>query len=617
MRLPLRAAFCFMAAAASAAAPDAELAGDPKWFQLGHYERSGDSWQSTIHAGEFFLAANGHVDPIAELAATVVALNAAPTADPEHHAQCRFPARLLWLRQRLRGQVNFRSDIQCPGFGAWTRSGSVESVSVVLASGFLGNPASYYGHTLLKFNYSDSVTQTSLLDQSASFGAIDEGRRDNPFVYLVKSLFHRYDAGFSHIHFYFHDHHYGNEELRDMWEYRLDLSSPDRDLIVAHAWEVMGKRYTYEFFQGNCALRMAEIIELAEGVDIVPRHRPWIVPQALAAKLALADYDGRQLVSEIIHHPSRQSRFYQKYLALSALEKGELRHLVQGGTDEDYARLESLSVPSQQMVLDALLDYHQYVDNPIEKASLSARKHYSRALSGRFQLPPGETRIQQLKPSSPDRAHAPGWLQGGWAHNEATGDIWFVRARATYYDALDFDVSHVRFGSLVMGDLQLEFLDQRVRVNRFDLVRVESVKPGGTGLPGDRGAAWRIGAGVEQARLGCRNCLTSRLQGDLGYTWALPSHMMLGVYGGAAIQTASANQGWGFARTTATINLDLGQAVRARLEFEHRLPAGGVVNDYGVALAEVRWSPSRRHDVRLRYRHDRVDEVGIGVGSYW
>jgi hypothetical protein len=612
-----------LTATASGASEDPivmELAGSAKWLKLGHYEHDGgapDGWRSSIHAGDFFLAAGGDKDPEAELSATIEAMGSDPAADADQHAQCRFPARLLWLRQQLRGRVEFRNDIHCPAFAEWTRSGSVSSVSVVLASGFLGNPASYYGHTLLKFNYSDSDTQTSLLDQSASFGAIDEGRPDNPLVYIVKSLLHGYDAGFSHIRFYFHDHHYGNEELRDLWEYRLNLSEQARDLIVAHTWEILGKRYTYEFFHGNCALRMAEVVELADGVDIAPRGRPWVVPQALTARLAQASYQGHPLVSDIIYHPSRQSRFYRKYLELTADERRLLHDVVHGKTHMQDAAFASLSVRSQQAVLDTLLDYHQFVDNPVEKAPEEAREKYNTALSQRFQLPPGELQLPANAPSAPHGAHAPGWIQGSWMHNDATGDFWSLRVRATYYDTLDFDASHGRFSSLAMGDLQLDLLDQRLRVNRFDLVRVESVKPGISGLPGDRGGAWKLGLGATQARLACRNCLAARFQGDMGYTWRPQRSLLLGTYAGGAVQTEAAGQGWGFGRAAGTLNLDLGRALRARVEYEYRVPVGSAADPYGIAQAELRWGWNNQRDLRIRYIRDRADEIGLGLGFYW
>ncbi len=609
-----------MAGAAHCQAPPAAaLAASPVWVKLGHYESVGAGrWRSAVHPGEFFLSAQGHTDPLGELQASLAAMNAPPAADADQHAQCRFPARLLWLRRELGGTVAFRTDIQCPKYQEWTRTGGIESVSVVLATGFLGNPASYYGHMLLKFNYRDSPGAAGLMDESASYGAILDGRRDNPFVYIVRSVLHGYDAGFSNIRFYFHDHNYGNHELRDLWEYRLALSDADRDMVVAHTWEVLGRRYTYQFFQGNCALRMAEVVQTAEGVDFVGGWRPWIIPQALIRKLAEARYQGHPLVEEVIYHPSRQSRFYEKYQALPAAARRLVHDLLAEQATLEDARFQSLALPMQHAVLDTLIDYRQFVNNPIDEAAPGVQQQYAAALAMRFELPPGESAPPQKVPQSPDRAHAPGWAQGSWAHNGATGNMQSLRIRATYYDALDFGSGHVRFGSLAMGDLQLDLLDDRLRVGKFELVRIESVNPGISGLPGDRGSSWKLVIGADQARLACEDCLVARAQVDAGYTRRLLPRLSGGAFIGGALQTERAGQGLGFARASTALTLELGSAVRARVGYEFRVPVeANQRSGYGVAQAEVRYAFSEHIDLRLRYDHDRIDQVGAGLGFYW
>jgi len=89
--------------------------------------------------------------------------------DPDDHPQCRFPARRQWLAERLGGHsFPFQP---CPKYERWTRSAAVESVSIVFATGYLGNPASYYGHTLLKFNFARDDGRTRLQEENRD----DEG----------------------------------------------------------------------------------------------------------------------------------------------------------------------------------------------------------------------------------------------------------------------------------------------------------------------------------------------------------------------------------------------------------------------------------------------------------
>ncbi|MBL8523628.1 MAG: DUF4105 domain-containing protein, partial [Betaproteobacteria bacterium] len=230
--------FCLaMAQVAHASQPLVDLAAEPTWIRLGHYEPDSSvssGWQSAIHSSDFFLHADGRINPRLELEATLAAFAIPPANENEQHAQCRFPARWHWLRSKIGAHAAFAMPVKCNAFNAWTRSGNIESLSVVLASGYLGNPASYYGHTLLKFNFKGDQGQTRLMDISVNYGAIVE-KNDGPFTYIAKSLSGGYDGGFSHIQFYFHNHNYGNIELRDLWEYKIDLPANEVDLIVAHA----------------------------------------------------------------------------------------------------------------------------------------------------------------------------------------------------------------------------------------------------------------------------------------------------------------------------------------------------------------------------------------------
>lgn len=596
------------------------LARTPDWIKLGHYDRDRSSpsgWRSAIHSKEFFLATHGQLDPAAELEATIEAFAKPQVANPDQQARCRFPARWLWLKSRMTGIPSFQSQKHsCPAFDTWTRSGSVSSVSIVFVTGYLGNPASYYGHTLLKFNYRNNIGQTRLMDVSVNFGAILE-KHDDPVTYLFKSVTGGYEAGFSHIQFYFHDHNYGENELRDMWEYRLDLPQEAVDLIVAHAWEVLGKRYDYGFFRENCAYRMAELIEVVDGLTIIPDKTPWIVPQAMIQQIGRAKYHDQPLLAEAKYLPSRQSRFYEKYSSLTPQDVTLLKDLATGTARFDEHRFQALTPRSQQAVLDALLDYYQYIGSPWDKAPKEIQKKYADALATRYQLVPGSPEIQRLQPISPHRARPLGWAQATWQHNTVTGDGLAIRIRPAYYDALDTDSGNVPNSRLVMGDLQFSIKRSRAFVEKLDLIGVDSANPGLTGMAGDERTAWKVHLGAEQARLTCDACLVARLQGDYGYGREWTGHLFTALYIGGALQSRWADQGIGFGRASADLIAKLNDRLGARFVYEQRFPVGGNRATYGVAVAEARWSINARTDLRMEYSHDKAQQFGVGLGVYW
>ena len=598
-----------------------KLASEPVWLKLGHYEavrNSPTGWRSAIHSSDFFLARNGRNNPVDELQATLRAFNETLPSKPDFHARCRFPARWLWLKSKLNNNPVFqRQKFNCPAYEKWSKSGNITSISIVFVTGYLGNPASYFGHTLLKFNSRDDNKNTQLMDVSVNFGAILD-KHDDPVTYIFKSVSGGYEAGFSHIHFYFHEHNYGDNELRDMWEYQLDLPQEAVNLIVAHSWEVLGKRYNYGFFRDNCAFRMAEMLEIIDGITITPERTPWIIPQGLIEKIGTSKYHGRPILKRIRYLPSRQSRFYEKYLNLSTHEKVLLINLAEEKTTFSGQGFRAVTSTSKQAVLDALMDYYQFISSPWELARKNIKEKYADALSERYQLIPGKPNIKKLRPISPHLARPIGWAQSAWIYNSTTGNALSLRIRPAYYDSLDSDSGNVKNSSLIIADIQINISHDRAYIQKLDLIGIDSASSGLTNISGDGKTAWKLHIGAEQARLACGNCLVARFQGDYGLGRQWSGNLFSAIYIGAAIQNRWTNQGLGFARTSANIILASGENLKMRAAYEQRFPIdGNHQGSYGVTDIEARWSIAKNFDMRLNYVRDRTHQVSLGTGLYW
>jgi hypothetical protein len=107
---------------------------------------------SAVHSASFFLAEKGPRDPLQELHATIRAF-AEPLEDSaDNHAQCRFKGRYIWLLSKLQVDLGVFPNVQCDSYNKWTKGFAVDSISLLYATGYLGNPASFYGHTLIKLN---------------------------------------------------------------------------------------------------------------------------------------------------------------------------------------------------------------------------------------------------------------------------------------------------------------------------------------------------------------------------------------------------------------------------------------------------------------------------------
>lgn len=623
---PLLRKLCFIFAILFVCLPNAyaddlsSLAASNSWKKLLHYEidRSSPSGlRSAIHSPDFFLAESGAIQPEAELEASLSAMLLPLSENANEHAKCRFPARLIWLRQQFPHKHEQLADIECPEFAEWADPGGIESISLVFANGYLGNPASYYGHTFLKFNHRKSAGKSRLLDLTVNYGAILDGH-DDPLSYIVKGVTGGYEGGFSPIEFYFHDANYGENELRDLWEFRLHLPAAATRLVVAHAWEVMKKRYVYYFFRHNCSYRVAELLEIVDGLEVIPRNRPWLIPQALVQEVSTSRFHGHPLIAETIFHPSRQSRLYAKYGALDAEAKHLVAQIVSKALAPDDLVVRELSLGQQQAVLDTLLDYYQFsLDRGKKESSYKSAPEYAAALAVRLQLPPGGREVVSFQPDSPDQGRAPSWMQLGISHSRQAGIAALLRLRPAYYDILDAGSAQVKNGALSMGDLQLQLNGEQLEIRQFDLLAINSMNPAVTGLRGDRGFGWKLKVGAEQERIACRACLVARAQGDVGMGRQLTTNLFAAIHVGGALQQNTGFSGAGFVRASGTMVFRPSAQLGFQFVHEERSPFRPDLNAYRMNSFEGRLAIGHDADLRLLWESDGHSRLTLGWGLYW
>lgn len=629
-----RFAGCLVFASTSlSAAPDLSepnlhaLASSSAWIKLGHYEpHAGETgWRSAIHSERFFLAgAAGLTDPKAELKATLDALTQGFTNQTslDDHPVCRFPARAMWLAKQLGPQWPI-AKVTCPAYDRWTHGQQVESVSVILATGYLANPASYYGHTLLKLNVKGLRRVSELQDLSVNYGAIGtEG--DDPVSYILKGIFGGYEGGFSEVQYHFHRHQYGDEELRDLWEYELNLSPEEVAFVVGHAWEVLGQTYDYFFFRRNCAYRMAELVEVIEGLRLIPEQRPWTVPQSVLQEVAQARRaDGAPLLKAVRHQPSRQTEFYAHFRALSPEEQQVFRALAVDGVPSDHRGFTALATRRQQAVLDAVMHYHQFAVDPEVRRAGEMPAAYRRALAARYALPPGsDTKPAPEVAVPPHVGRRPGLLQLGISQVEGGVSSGLVRIRPAYYDPLDVEAAHVPHAALSMGDVRWRLRSGSLSLEQLDLIAIDSVNPGVSGLSGDGGRAWRLKAGVEPALPAMDDARIVRLQGDIGLGRARDRTFYTAVLLGGAVQESRLGQGHAFARVTGVLVWRPVSywGVSARHERRHLL--SGSHRAQHATQVESRWRMGADDDLRVwversRAHGVRAARVTLAWGRYW
>jgi hypothetical protein len=499
---------------AAAALPSADrlhqLAHDIQWLRLLHAARDGR--RSEVLSPEFFLSADGPRDPEAELRATLLAYDLPFGSDTNTHARCRFPARYLWLSQQLELPGYRAQDPRCKRLAEWARLDQLRSVSLLLVSGYFGNPASSFGHALLRFNTEEGRASEGLTDLGVNFGALVPEGESTP-VYVFKGLFGGYQAGFSDKPYYSHDLIYTRTEFRDMWDHELVLNDHERLLLVYHLWEIVGKKFTYYFMKENCAYRIAEALVLARNEELLAHSSVWFAPVEVFHRLRDAEQrHGRPWIASVRFVPSAERVLRHEFDALTP-EEAEVANAVIAQSPDGMSALQQLAAPPRAKVLDALLSYYDYrIAGEEPKVSDALKQAKEAMLRARLPLPPrtgAEPAVAALP--SPADGNAPLLVGLGIGHDEQRGSYARLRWSPFSYELSGFN--GLRDGELVVLDTTLDIDGHgRGRLDGVDVIRVRKLSANRLRIAGESWLSWQVRLGA-QRELGAGPL---RLQATLG-----------------------------------------------------------------------------------------------------
>jgi len=604
-------------------ASEKHLETNPFWLDLVEYRKGTfGGYRSDVTSSTFFLdTLRGPTSPALELEATIRAFYAPVVADPRKNASCRFPARREWLVQQGVLQDSELPQTTCPSLDQWYRPGLYQSISVVFATGYLKNPASSFGHIFLKFNSNPVRSDRNLVNRVVNYGA-DVHARDNPVVYALKGLAGGYVAFYSQDDFYTETSLYGSNQLRDLWDYELDLSPQEVEMLSLRIWELFGQSFKYYFLDRNCANLIVDPLEKQLGVRLVPAHLPYTLPKQAIEGLASARRpDGRPLVRDMVYIPSRQSVFYHKYAELSTGERSAFLRQV---TTKDWnfadPAYDTLPVPTRKKLLDVLLDYNAYIHAGSERSPEEKRLQFE-LLEERLGLPPfreGDPVFTPLRSIPPSDGPRSTLLGGGVRLRSDGSDDAVFRWRPANNDLLSSNIGRAPNSALEVFDVEGFVRRNRVGISNFDLVNILALNSSRTGLPGDGSVAWstRIGYGEEQ--LGCQDCDVVRGNALAGYAFgnsadpAVPYSLA-----GVQIQSPHGNSG--------ISNLQIeGGLVSSRSEtFGFRGQGGakyyldGPRGLVGFAEAEFKVAFGRYADLRIVYGVEKGQILSTSVYGYW
>ncbi|CCN45461.1 conserved hypothetical protein [Vibrio nigripulchritudo MADA3029] len=491
-----------------------ELADSKQWRKLLHFGGS----KSHIHNSDFFLSSDGRENPLSELKATLESITSPEREYPENlHPQCRYPSRVQWLSEQL-GSRLILPKVSCPTFENWKAINQAESVSVVFVSGFFGNPASFFGHLMLKLNQPKQAEKddSPLLDLSVNYGA-DVPDGDGPIKYMSYGLFGGYDASYTQDDYYIYDASYAEVEQRVLWEYKLNLTPREVSLLQNHLWEIGQAKFTYYFLSFNCASQLANFINIVVDSPLLNQNQLWDMPIDVFKNIAKTQHHGKKLLGEVKKRDSKYDRLHAKYMDLSADEK-----LAAKGIAKDIGELkgdsyQALSSHSRSRVLSVLYDFIEVKISTESESEIEELKENKRQLMlANLTFEPADISWQKRAGLPPHQAQNPKLLGLSAFTNKTLGTGLELRSRVGYYDFLATEASRFRDSNATFLDFRLRSANQKVWLHSFDFFHIAALNILDVDLFSDNRWAWSAKLSVEQESLATTDDLRFRFDGGFG-----------------------------------------------------------------------------------------------------
>ncbi len=243
------------------------------------YEKN--EWKALLHYNngfkvtdkKFLLSKNHSLKN--ELIATIKAFYDLPKSfqDINEHAQCKFPARFLFLSHELNLSKNEFPKINCQDLQTYKEKAPADDIFLIYASENVKNPSSMMGHVFLKFsgkNYKNKEVHHAI-----TFYTVIDGI--NPFKLIYQNTISGMKGLFALQPYKKIKENYTQKENRNLWEYQLSLSEYERKLIYYHIWELKGVDMQYYFTSYNCSTVIYNMLSLANP-KVYDDTKIWITP---------------------------------------------------------------------------------------------------------------------------------------------------------------------------------------------------------------------------------------------------------------------------------------------------------------------------------------------------
>lgn len=429
------------------------LAETEEWRALLHYRpRMGfGTLHSMADSPGFFNAKDGATNPKAELDATLAAFfSETPETPTVQNPQCQFIARYRWLHTRLGFDPQQLTPRTCQRFKDWRNYMDPIGVALVFPAAFLNNPASMFGHTFLRIDGRGQTDKSRLLAHTINFMASTQ--ENSGILYTLKGLMGGYAGNFNHGPYYEKVHEYNDLENRDMWEYQLELSATEIEMMLMHAWELGPVAFDYFYLDENCSYNLLSLLDVARPSLQLSDKFPGIVIPGDTVR-AVVSTPG--LVQSVSYRPARSTVLLHRQSLLGPDAIALASDLAWERSSPTGPSVRELPDVQRAQVLDLAFEYLEYLRLRGTRTNAQAAPRLRTLLAIRSTIDAPDIPDMPPPRSRPEQGHESWRVSAALGTHEGLA-FQELRWRPAYQDLMDPDEGFI-------PGAQIEFLNTVLR----------------------------------------------------------------------------------------------------------------------------------------------------------
>jgi len=482
-----------------------------EWLNLVHYNKEYNSYVSQVDDGRFFYAEDGRENPKAELIETIKHLFI-KTDNPNQQTQCRFVARTKWLSTQLDIDTGMLPKVHCDEYLEWRELTQADSVTMIFPAYHLNSPSSMFGHTLLRLDNASS-SKSEWLSFAVNFGA-DINNDDNSLIYAYRGLAGGYPGIFITEPYFKKIQEYNRIEHRDIWEYKLNLTPEETQIMINHLWELKTINFDYYFFDENCSYRLLELLEVARPeIELTDEFIVTAIPVDTVRAIEKA-----QLIKSISYRPARATKIQYLLANMSEQQRAlvlKLSEDIKVLNSENFSRL---SKKEQKTIVDLAYKYLRYQKTKQARDPDSAKR--SHQLLQKLNNYPVETSINDTVPAPlpPEKGHKSKRvaLAFGQRLNNNYAELGFKMA---FHDLEDNKEGFLQGAQINIGSIKIRAEDNvGLRLYQLDFVDIFSLTPRDEFF---NPLSWKVNTGFEKQLTRNKDQLVYQLSGGAGGSWQI------------------------------------------------------------------------------------------------